>query len=86
MAQLRRRGVFAEVAIRAMSDSLYERLIDRCWAELSEEVTRLRKFAEHQPFNSDHPDYFTHRAKSCMTWSLGAIRPASRSSSPAWIF
>jgi hypothetical protein len=34
MAHLRRRGVFAEVAIRAMSDSLYERLIDRCWAEL----------------------------------------------------
>ena len=26
--------MFSEVAIRAMSDSLYERLIDRCWAEL----------------------------------------------------
>ena len=34
MAQSKARGVFAEVAIRAMSDSLYERLIHRCWAEL----------------------------------------------------
>jgi len=34
MAQPSRRGFFAEVAVRAMSDSLHERLIDRCWVEL----------------------------------------------------
>lgn len=34
MGYSKRRGMFSEVALRAMSDSLYERLIDRCWAEL----------------------------------------------------
>lgn len=34
MARRQRAGLFAEVAVRAMQDALYERLIDRCWDEI----------------------------------------------------
>jgi len=36
MAKARHKGpgLFGEVALRAMSDAHYERLIDRCWDEL----------------------------------------------------
>ena len=32
--------MFGEVAVRAMSDALYERLLDRCWDELKQVFER----------------------------------------------
>lgn len=34
MAKQKGPGLSGEVAVRAMSDALYERLLDRCWDEL----------------------------------------------------
>ncbi len=34
MARPRHKGLFGDVAVRAMHDALYERLIDRCWDEI----------------------------------------------------
>ena len=34
MARRGSRGLYTEVALRAMEDALHERLIDRCWDEI----------------------------------------------------
>ncbi len=40
MAKKKGPGLFGEVAVRAMSDALYERLIDRCWEEVKDVFER----------------------------------------------
>lgn len=35
MARREVKGLFGQVAVRAMQDALYERLIDRCWKEVA---------------------------------------------------
>ncbi len=40
MAQRKHAGLFGEVAIRAMQDALYERVIDRCWEEVRDVFER----------------------------------------------
>jgi hypothetical protein len=40
MSRHRHKGLFGEVAARAMQDALHERLIDRCWDELKEVFER----------------------------------------------
>lgn len=40
MKRAKRPGLYSEVAIRAMEDTLYQRLIDRCWDELKDVFDR----------------------------------------------